>query len=69
MATTPNEYTLKGKLQIVLDGASDPVELGEVEIPIRVDFQKPPRPGTAYRGDPGVLNVYSPSFPTGSVGS
>ena len=52
MATTPNEYTLKGKLQIVLEGCDGAIELGDVEIPVRLDFRKPPRPGIAYRGGP-----------------
>lgn len=67
MAT--NEYRLHGKLQIVVDDCDGVIELGDIEIPIQVDFgNKPPRPGTAYRGDPGTLPV-SQSFPTGSVGS
>lgn len=57
MATTPNEYTLKGKLQIVLDGSSEPMELGEIEIPVRVDFHKPTKPGAVYRGNPGITPV------------
>lgn len=48
---TPNEYTLKGKLQIVFEGRAEPMELGEVEVPIRVDFgSKPSKPGMVMRG-------------------
>lgn len=68
MATTPNEYRIKGKLQIVLDGHDEPMELGEIEIPVRVDFHKPTNPGAVYRGNPGILNLINESFPTGSVG-
>lgn len=70
MATTPNEYTLKGKLQIVLEGCDGAIELGDVEIPVRLDFgQKPPQPdGLVWNGDPNVLNIINPSIPTGSVG-
>lgn len=68
MATTPNEFRIKGKLQIVLDGRDEPMELGEIEIPVRVDFHKPTKPGTVYRGDPGIMPV-SAANPTGSVGS
>ena len=67
MATTPNEFRIKGRLQIVFDGRDAPMELGEVEIPLRVDFHKPTMPGTVYRGGPDVLNVVNESNPTGSV--
>ena len=64
-----NEYTLKGKLQMVVDDCDGVIELGDIEIPIQVDFgNKPPRPnGMVYRGDPGILPL-SQSFPNGSVG-
>lgn len=69
MATTPNEYTLKGRLQIVLEGCDGAIELGEIEVPIRLDFGKnPPKPGAVYRGGPDVLNVFNESIPTDSVG-
>lgn len=51
MAATPNEYTLKAKLQIVIPGTEGVIELGDVEVPIRVDFgNKPTKPGMVMRG-------------------
>lgn len=48
----PAEYRLKGKLQIVFDGDDRVHDLGEIEIPVRVDFSaKPSKPGTVYRGE------------------
>lgn len=41
VAITPNNMILRGKLQIVFEGREDPIELGEVEIPIALDFKRP----------------------------
>lgn len=61
MAETPNTYTLKGRLQIIVEGQDQPVELGNVEIPIRVDFR---RPGPNLRGEvPVTVNVSAPDAP------
>lgn len=65
-----NKASLKGRLQILVDGHGEPVDLGEIEVPITLSFDdKPPRPdGPVYRGHPDILNVINESFPTGSVG-
>lgn len=55
---TANEYTLTGKLQVVFDG-HESMELGDVQIPVRVDFRaKPTRPGRG--GDIHVTTVADP---------
>ncbi len=50
MADTPNTYKLKGRLQIVIDDMEGVIELGEIEVPIAIDFRKQ---GPTYRG-PGI---------------
>lgn len=44
MAVSPKSLTLKGRLLFIPDGKSteDGLELGELEIPIQIGYQRPP---------------------------
>lgn len=64
------EVRLRGTLHFTPEGSHAPIDLGEVEIPIRLDIgAKPGKPGPVYRGT-GIRGFgderTDPSPPVGS---
>ena len=63
MATTGNTVNLKGKLQLRVEGHEQPIELGDIELPMRIEFT---RPGGITRGGiSGGATINIPAPPSG----